>query len=292
MKNFCLYFCLCLFFTVGAEPALAQDSLQTVLVEDTDQQNQPSFGFDQDNKDVFEWKMEKDLPIMLGGSIMTIAGFIVKARVPPLSEQQILALDPNEINFFDRAATRQYRPADAQLSDLLLAVSIASPFGTLASRPVRKELAPILVMYFETATLAGGLTNFSKGLFKRKRPFVYNQNVPLTEKQTIKARHSFFSGHVSNSAAFSFLTAYLVDRYAKKDGWKWAAWSGAVLIPGTVGYWRYTSGKHFPSDILVGYLLGAGTGILIPAIHQAQLPEEVSLNVQPLPYGIMMTLTF
>lgn len=292
MKNVYLYFCVYIFFTAGIKPVAAQDELQASLAGERAIKSQHSVEFLQDDQAVFEFKMEKDLPILLGGSAMTIAGFIVKAQVPPLSLDQIAALNPNDINAFDRAATRQYRPADAQLSDILLAVSIVSPFSTLASRPVRKELAPILVMSFETITLAGGLTNFSKGLFMRKRPYVYNPNVPLAEKQTVKARHSFFSGHVSNSAAFSFLTAYLVDRYARKDGWKWAAWSGAVLIPGTIGYWRYTAGKHFPSDILVGYLIGAGTGILVPAIHKAQLPEEVSLSVQPLPYGIMMRLTF
>lgn len=73
----------------------------------------------------------------------------------------------------------------------------------------------------------------------------------------------------------------MVNRYAQRPAWKVVAWAGAAVIPGTIGYWRYTSGKHFPSDILAGYLVWAGTGILIPYLHKWQLPDDVSFHLQP-----------
>ncbi len=240
----------------------------------------------------FDFSLKKDLPIVAGGGVAAIAGLWIMQEGHPLTEADIAVLDPNDVSAFDRGATRQFRGNDANMSDYLLTFSMLTPLSVLASRSVRKEFGPVLVMYAETGILIGGLTSISKGLFDRKRPYNYNSEVPIAHKLSVDAHHSFFSGHVSTSAAFTFLTAYMVNRYAERPVWKWVAWSGAVVIPGTIGYWRYTSGNHFPTDLLVGYLIGGGTGILIPYLHKAQLPEDVALQVYPVSYGMGVTITF
>ena len=229
---------------------------------------------------------------MAGSGAMAIGGTLLKYSVPPLTEAQLATLDPASVNSFDRVAIEKYKVANARLSDYLLFLSYAAPFSVLASPTVRREFGPVLAMYAETAALVGGLTGLSKGLFKRNRPFTYNLEAVMDDRLSQSARHSFFSGHVSNSAAFCFFTAYMVNSYAQRPAWKVVAWTSAAIIPGTVGYWRYTSGKHFPSDILAGYLIGAGTGILIPYLHRWQSPDDVSFHLQPLPSGILMTFTF
>lgn len=240
----------------------------------------------------FEFSLKKDLPIVAGSAALGITGFWLVAKTEPLTEEQVRQLDPASISEFNRGATRQYRHRDEHLSDYMFVVSALAPFSVFASPDVRKEFTPVVVMYLETAILARGLTSITKGLVLRSRPFAYNPNVPLGEKLTADARHSFFSGHVSATSSFCFLTAYMVDRYAERPGWKWAAWTGAVVVPGAVGYWRYTSGNHFPTDILAGYFVGAGAGILVPYLHRRQLPDKTALNIQPLPNGIYMSLTF
>lgn len=297
MKNISIFVCFWLGLTSGIFPAAAQElhfqaeskpinqSHGTLLRQEPKQA-------DPNSNNVFEFSLKKDLPLLAGSGALSLAGFLLMNQVQPLTEGELATLDPSTINGFDRAATRQYRVQDANLSDILLTISTISPFSVLASRSVRRELAPVLVMYVETAALAGGLTSISKGAFHRKRPFAYNPEALLSDRLSVDAHLSFFSGHVSTSASFSFLTAYMVNRYADREGWKIAAWAGAVVIPGTIGYWRYTSGKHFPTDILVGYFIGAGSGILIPHLHRWQLPPDVSLNLQPTPNGVHLTITF
>ena len=292
MRNIFVVFCIWASFFSDIPALQAQQNIQPATEKIAEERSQGTPSGFPNREPVFEFSIKKDLPILAGSGAMAFSGLYLMSQVDPLTEAQIAALDPLNVNAFDRAATRQYRYQDANLSDYLLTLSAVTPLSLLASRSVRRELAPIVVMYFETAALAGGLTSISKGLFKRKRPYVYNPNVPLSDKLSVGARHSYFSGHVSNSAAFCFLTAYMVNRYADRPAVKWAAWTGAVVIPGTIGYWRFTAGKHFPTDILTGYLIGAGTGILVPFIHKAQLPDDVALNIQPLPNGLVMTLTF
>lgn len=289
MKNIKVVVYFWMLFAGFAGPIAAQESFSADSVQAKEESVQELL---LDPGPVFEFSLKKDLPILAGSGLAAAGGYLLMESVEPLTEAQIASLDPAAVNAFDRGATRQYRDTDARLSDILLTASAIAPFSVLASRSVRQEFGPVLIMYAETAAMIGGLTSISKGLFMRKRPYSYNPDVPLPEKLSLDARHSFFSGHVSTSAAFSFLTAYMVDRYADRPVWKWAAWSGAVLIPGTIGYWRYTSGNHFPTDILVGYLVGGGTGLLIPYLHRYQLPKDVALNVQPLPNGMRVTLNF
>lgn len=293
MKKINILFCI--WISLSWEP-LTLDAQQTATILQETPNPLPPVSFFQDedplSNRVFEFSLKKDLPILAGSGAMVLGGYLLMEEVPRLTEDQLALLNPDDINSFDRGAIRQYRANTANLSDYLLTASAIAPFSVLASRSVRKEFAPVLIMYFETAALVGGLTSISKGLFKRKRPYAYNPEALISDRLSRDARHSFFSGHVSTSAAFSYLTAYMVDRYADRPVWKWVAWSGAAIIPGTIGVWRYTSGNHFPTDIITGYIIGAGTGILIPHIHRFQLPPDVSLNIQPLPYGVLLTLTF
>lgn len=284
----------------GLSPALAQqlalhDSLETAQATQPVQGNFTQRSLlppDPLREPTFAFKPKKDIPILVGSAALATYGFILKAKVPRLTEAQLATLDPNDINSFDRGAVDNLRELDSHLSDYLLLFSGVAPFSVLASRTIRPEATAIAVMYFETASLTGGFINLSKGLFKRKRPYVYNPNADLSDRTKVSARHSFFSGHVATSASFMYLTAYMVNRYADRPVWKWVAWSGAAIVPGTIAYWRYTSGKHFPTDVITGYIVGAGTGLLIPWLHRRQLPEDMTLHVQPIPNGIYLSLTF
>ena len=45
-------------------------------------------------------------------------------------------------------------------------------------------------------------------------------------------------------------------------------WVIAAALPAATAYYRYESGQHFLSDNILGYVLGAGCGILVPQFHK------------------------
>ena len=102
----------------------------------------------------------------------------------------------------------------------------------------------------------------------RSRPFVYNEDFSLSKKQTVGARHAFFSGHTSLTAASCFFTARVFSDYFPDSKYKPLVWAGAILVPATVGYLRVAAGKHFPTDVITGYAIGATIGMLIPHLHK------------------------
>lgn len=210
----------------------------------------------------------RELGILGGGA--GLSGFSVyldlKTRI--LSPEEIRALDANTIPGIDRWSVNYYSLAAQKASDRALLGSFAFPSMLFFSEAGRRDAGKVGLMQLQTLLLNYGLTNVTKTLVKRPRPYLYNNDVPLELKLKRSARYSFFSGHTSMAAANSFLTAKIYDDlYPDSDATPFI-WGLAALVPAYTGLKRIKGGKHFFTDVLVGYLVGAGVGILIPAIHK------------------------
>jgi len=111
-----------------------------------------------------------------------------------------------------------------------------------------------------------------KNLVNRDRPLTYNSNVPLEERMNAMSRESFFSGYSSHSAAASIFFAKVINDYHSdlKNGVKVGLWSTMLTIPAVTAYLSVKAGRHFPSDAIVGYLVGGAIGYFVPHLHKIQ----------------------
>lgn len=206
---------------------------------------------------------------LLGSGALTFgSAYYLQKKVPLLTEEDILKVDPLLINPLDRPTTKNYNLRAKKTSDILLKSSAALPFLLLADRPSRNEFGIVSVMLTETILINNGITGIFKGSFRRKRPYVYNANAPLLLKQNQNARYSFFSGHASNSAAYSFFAAKVFADNNPDSNLKPFVWGAAISIPAATSLFRVKAGKHFPTDVIVGYAVGATLGWLIPELHR------------------------
>lgn len=232
-----------------------------------------SLGLKSQQTPVYRLNWAADGPI-LGG--MAASYFVLNEnirRVDPLTIAQIAALDPANIPGIDRSATRYLSPRIARASDLFLLSSALLPMAALANKKVRSEAFPVAIMWTETLVITVTLTDLTKLLAKRSRPFVYNPRADLGEKQRIGARQSFLSGHTSMAAGFSFFSAKVFnDLFPDSKAKPWV-WGGAAAVPAIVGFFRYRSGKHFPTDILAGYALGSLIGWGVPQFHKRKAKD-------------------
>jgi len=211
------------------------------------------------------WKKEATLMVPTGAVLG--ASFWLKARMEPLSMAQINGLNWNSVPRFDRIATYQYSHRAGKWSDYLFETSLLFPILLLADAPIRKDVWKVGVITTETLLISSTLTALTKVLAKRARPFVYNPDAPLGEKQNKDARYSFFSGHTSGTACLSVVAAKIWSDYHPGSGWKPLVWSTALAWPAAVGILRVKAGKHFPTDVLVGYAVGFACGYFLPKIH-------------------------
>ena len=218
----------------------------------------------------YQFSAKKETVILIPGIGLNTLGFLRSASTKPFSLAQLNALSPADIRLgIDRRAVNRWSPGSAHFSDALLYTALAVP-ATLALSSRCRDLRQgggVALMGLEALMLSTGLTNAVKNTARRPRPYAYNTNVPLEIRMGSDARRSFFSGHTSTSAAATFFTAQVFSDLYPDSKWRYAVWSGAAVLPLAVGVQRYRAGKHFPTDIAVGYLVGAISGILAPRLH-------------------------
>jgi membrane-associated phospholipid phosphatase len=209
-----------------------------------------------------------------------IIGLTVNDDIVPFTLDEINALNRDDVNTFDRGATYNWSPAAANASDILAAAIILSPALLAFSEDVRNDFTPVLTMYFQTLILSEALPLTIKGITQRTRPFAYNEDTPIEEKQTQNAKRSFFSGHTSVAFAMAVFLSTVYGDYHPNSSWKPFVWGVSLLAASTVGYLRYAAGKHYPTDIITGALVGSALGYFIPFLHRTNESDlDVSLGV-------------
>lgn len=143
-------------------------------------------------------------------------------------------------------------------------VILAGPLTVLTIGLIQKDKLTIqkgLVMG-GSLCLNGVITMGLKYAVNRQRPFV---TYPEIQKLDKAGSHSFPSGHASS--AFAFATSISLA-YPK-----WYVIAPSFAWAGLVGYSRMHLGVHYPSDVLVGALIGIGTGFVMHYIGEKVLSE-------------------
>ena len=226
----------------------------------------------------YEISWKKDGVLAGSGLAALTVGFVVSSEVTPLTEEEIQALSPDDVNAFDRPATNNYSESADHASDVAVWTCLALPATALFSSRMRDDVGTIALMYAETMLLSNGITQIVKGTMTRTRPFVYNPAAPPAQKTDPDARKSFYSSHTANAFAAAAFFATVYGDYFPDSKWEPYVWAGSMLAAASAGYFRVEAGRHFPSDVLVGAGVGLAIGLLVPHWHRR---GEQQLNLAP-----------
>lgn len=216
----------------------------------------------------YEFKLKRELPIITVGLGTGGIGTLLSRNTADLTLDQINSLDPLQINAFDRRAVGNNSEAARDASDIFLYGSHALPFALFAGQRVRQDGWRMPLLWLEGFVVNAGITGLIKYSARRPRPYVFNPAEELTRRQSRNARTSFLSGHTSVTSYNAFFAAQAFADYYPTSQAKTLVWIGAVTIPAVTGWLRVKGGRHYPTDVIAGYVLGAVTGILIPRLHR------------------------
>ena len=218
--------------------------------------------------------------LVLGiGTIGGITSLVANSKISPLTTTEINLLNKNNINGFDRYATNYYSPDIAMVSNLTVLTMMATPALFLCSPEIRNDYLTVGTMYAETMLLAVVLPQFSKGFVNRTRPYAFNRNAPMGDKIEADTRRSFFSSHTTVAfASAAFISKVYSDYYPDSEYTPYIL-SGSMFVATTTGLLRIFSGKHFPTDVLTGAVVGSFIGWFIPELHKKTVSQNVSINV-------------
>lgn len=234
----------------------------------------------------YQLNKNKEIPLLTTGTVGTITSLVLRNRQMPLDSLQIIELKRDHLLGFDLPATENYNKDARIASDVFLNISYLFPLTSLLIPEARQEFGTISVMLLETILLNETLTGLSKVLVSRPRPYTHNSNVPFEERIQEDNNLSFFSGHTSYTAALSFFSAQVLTQYIDNPTTRKLIWAGAIAWPAATGYFRYAAGKHYITDVLTGYVIGAALGYFIPRLHetgkrQGQEADTNSIHLDP-----------
>ncbi len=213
-----------------------------------------------------ELKPGREAGILGVGLVLHGTAWLEARNAPP----HALPLDDTHVPAFDRIALTQWDPGAHKASNVLFGLSLGGALAVgIVNQHGEQPLLPAAIT-LESVLLSSGLTNVVKEWVGRPRPYAYNASVPLDQRTDADAYVSFWSGHTANTAAITFSTAMMVQRSDASPGLKTGTWIGAATLPAAMGLLRVKAGRHFPTDVLTGYLVGALVGVAVPYFHRSE----------------------
>lgn len=198
-----------------------------------------------------------------------------------LTSAEIQGLRPDILNGFDRWALHldpSKRDHFYSLSDKSLTVILAgSAASFVLGKKTRKDWLRLGLMYYQTQFLTFAFYDFSfiGPLFQnRLRPVVYYNYFPDDLRRGGNQRNSLYSGHVANATAATFFAVKVyLDYHPEMRKKRFLLYGLASLPPLFAGYTRIRALAHFPSDVMIGYVVGGLFGIIVPEMHRIKNPR-------------------
>jgi len=218
---------------------------------------------------------------------MALGAYLV-SQGDPITLDEITALDRQTVNGLDKRATYNWSPTWDGRADwsknTVLAASLLVPATSLIRDRSWSDAATVGTIFVETFSLLLGVTTTTKALAGRTRPYAYNTALTPEERYAIagpedaSVNRSFFSGHSSMAfAAAALLSTVYQDLHGPSTAAK-VVWVSSLSLAAFTAYARVEAGMHFPTDVLVGAVVGAAIGHLVPRLHRAGANHPLSVS--------------
>jgi membrane-associated phospholipid phosphatase len=225
--------------------------------------------------------------IILGGLTLEKIGVAWISNKAPISIGELQNLNRHDITPIDSWAL-DFDPAKMntfkRLSDQLQTVIVFTPFLTLLDHNIRRDWLDVLLLYLQAQTITNNFylySPFGATFQNRFRPVVYYTAFGDSSgaRTASNNRNSLYSGHVAAASVASFFTAKVYCDYHPELGMnKYFVYAAASVPPLIMSYFRLRALAHFPTDIMVGFGVGALCGILVPEFHR--------INDQNISFGL------
>jgi hypothetical protein len=219
----------------------------------------------------------KDGAIITGLTALSVTGLYLVQQKSGLNNAELAALNKNDVPKFDRFAAGNYSESAQTASDYLCYGSMLVAPGLLALNPAaRGRYGQVAALYLETMLATDAAFTMTVGTVTRYRPYLYGPQGGNDRNGKV-ATNSFFAGHTAHSATATFFAAKVFHDFNPDSPAQPFVWGAAAALPIAVAYYRMEAGKHFLSDNIVGYTLGATMGIVVPQLHKTAGRTGVSL---------------
>ena len=174
------------------------------------------------------------------------------------------ALDKDDVPFFDRNGLQPYSSSLKDFSDYSAYLAVGSTLYCLYESD-KEVLLNNLLVFSEIMIAQSAIVKWTKTLTHRYRPFVYDENVSYDKKKQRNSQHSFYSMH--SSTVFAAATC---GYYYYSNNYGHNIFIGSLLFgsASATAILRIAAAQHYPSDVIVGAIVGSGISYIICKYHQ------------------------
>jgi hypothetical protein len=227
----------------------------------------------------YRTRFGQDAPLTLALAGLSATGLYLVQRKRVAMPAELAALDRAQVPGLDRFAAGRFSTRAQATSDVLC-------YGTLAAVPALLAFDPaahgrygqVAGLYVETMATTAAIFTLTVGTVHRFRPYLYGPAGGRLRGGAVAA-NSFFGGHVAHVATATFFAAQVFHDFNPGARAQPYVWGAAAAVPAVVAYFRIRAGKHFLTDNLVGYAVGASVGVLVPRLHRTG--EAMPLTALP-----------
>ena len=228
-----------------------------------------------------------DLSLWLSTGLLSLSSeYLLTPRLPvPTGEPP-----PPRLSGLDELAFGAWRPAHSTASWITLGVVGLAPFAyhgaeaaSFTGRGGRRFGIDALLLA-QTLSINMLVTEVFKFAVRRPRPYMHLEPSEIDDERAreklqedqraFDGYKSFVSGHASIAFAMAtsgatLFTAKMMekDRTPGRVAATAGVWAGGIGLAGATAALRVSAGKHYPTDILGGAIVGTSVGLLVPLLH-------------------------
>jgi hypothetical protein len=170
-----------------------------------------------------------------------------------------------KVGLIDDAARTSYNGRTAHISDGM-ALGTAFAAGMVTFALPRNQQTQYIQLAVQNVWITANITQTVKMLALRNRPYT---QVPGFVSTKTDDHFSFFSGHSAITATAATTAILMALNQPNMSNWsKAAAYTAGGLALTTAGL-RIAAGKHYPSDVVTGILVGVAVAVINTKLHEA-----------------------
>jgi membrane-associated phospholipid phosphatase len=210
-------------------------------------------------RSVYRVSARIDLPV----TISAVVGIVLPYAFADRLITPRCPCNPQEVNSFDRPTIGNTNSFAGSLSDATVGAVIVLPlvadaFDVGVGHPLMEDGA----VFIQTLAISSAVVTAVKYIVQRPLPRTYAGDPTVINEP--RGYRSFYSGHTSLVfAALSATSMTMRLRYGEKT-WPWIV---TAVVGASVAIERVADGWHFPTDVLVGAVMGTATGVAVPSLH-------------------------
>lgn len=227
----------------------------------------------------------QDVPVSVGAVAMVLWGNyrLDNMDVPKKEDVKL----QSELLPWDRPVTGRYSKTADSWSDYMSALAVLPvAIGGVALQQGNikgMDFLTYLLMYAEAQAVQDGLNLVVRSLGLWPRPYIYAEDgagMEKAQKANGEAYGSFFSGHASAAFTVAVFTSEYFSEVYPNSPYKGIVRASVFSLASFVGVLRIAAGKHYPTDVVVGALVGTGVSYGILKMHKKGC-DKVTLWASP-----------